>query len=322
MSAGRARAALAAVALLLPTVIIALTRTLWQHSLPDRIASHWSDLGAADGSMPTAAVFLVAIIGSGAATVAGIVLLLLARMQPRTIRASLFWIGMVQGLALAIWVVPAGLSAHAGSAADAVLGPWFLLLTAFALYGAVPYSIYPRAALPDASTPPPLQLAPTETGAWARTITARVFVWVTVLMVAMTVVVVIPMVSLRKTDAAVITLVVMLASLVAVSMFVRLRVTIDWRGLRVVSWLFGVPLKRVPLDRIRAVNSCDLRPGEWGGWGYRVSPGRSAIILRAGPGMVVTTVDNKQFAITLDDPDTPAALLTTLSAPASRTAGS
>lgn len=91
--------------------------------------------------------------------------------------------------------------------------------------------------------------------------------------------------------------------------FVQLRVAIDGRGLRVVSWLLGVPFKRIPLEHLRAVESTDLRPGEWGGWGYRIMPRRSAVILRSGPGLLITTTDDKQFAITLDAPETPASLL-------------
>jgi len=48
-----------------------------------------------------------------------------------------------------------------------------------------------------------------------------------------------------------------------------------------------------------------LRPSEWGGWGYRIMPGRSAIVLRSGPGLVVTTTSGTQFAISLADPQTP-----------------
>ena len=38
-------------------------------------------------------------------------------------------------------------------------------------------------------------------------------------------------------------------------------------------------------------------------------PGRSAIVLRRGPALVVGTTADKYFAVTLADPATPAALL-------------
>lgn len=309
------RQVFAGAALVLPPATIAMTFLIWRDGLPERIASHWSDLGAADDSLPTVGVLLTALIGSGVAMLAGLALIALPKVNARTTRGALFWVGMVQGLAAAIWLIPAWLTYQAGSAEDAVLGPWIIVLAACTLYGAVPYAIYPRAAIADAHSPEPLPLSPTETGAWSRTITARIFVWVAVFIVALTIAIMIPITFEADISVAWFALLVMVVSIVAVVAFIRLRITVDWRGLRVVSWLFAIPLKRIPLDRIRTVESTELRPSEWGGWGYRVMPGRSAVILRGGEGLVVTTTDDKQFAITLDDADTPAALLIALSAP-------
>ncbi|MCU1442988.1 MAG: hypothetical protein JWQ59_1138 [Cryobacterium sp.] len=75
---------------------------------------------------------------------------------------------------------------------------------------------------------------------------------------------------------------------------------------------YKLPLKRIRLEKIQTVEAGELAPSEWGGWGYRMTPGRSALILRKGPGLIVTTTNGKQFAVTLDDPDVPAALLATL----------
>ncbi len=308
----RIRVLLARVALVLPPVVIALTFMIWRDGLPDRIASHWSDLGAADDSLPTVGVFLTALIGSGIAALVGLVVMALPRVDARAARGTVFWAGTVEGVAASIWVIPAWLTVQAGTADEAMLGPWILALVASVLYGVVPYAIVPRPALPDVSTPESLHLAPTETGAWTRTITANIFIWVTVFVAALTAAIYIPATFSGSLGAASFGLVVMLIALVTVVSFIRLRVTVDWRGLRVVSLLFGLPFKRIPLERIRAVESTQLRAGEWGGWGYRIMPGRSALILRSGPGMVITTVDDKQFAITLDDPDTPAALLSSL----------
>ncbi|WKK72296.1 hypothetical protein Q0F99_04705 [Rathayibacter oskolensis] len=94
--------------------------------------------------------------------------------------------------------------------------------------------------------------------------------------------------------------------------FARLRVTADRRGLRVVSRVLGIPLRRIPLADIASASTAQLRPSEWGGWGYRIMPGRSALILGAGPGLVITTANQREFAISLRDPETPAALLEAL----------
>jgi hypothetical protein len=305
----RPRTIFAGASLLLPTLAIAVSFLIWRAGLPDRIASHWSDLGAADDSLPTLGVFLFAIIASVLATIAGIVVLSLPGVQARIKRAAVFWIGTVQGIAAAVWFVPAWLTWQAGSAEGAVLGIWVVALIGCALYGVVPYAIFARPPLPGASMPATMVLSPTETGAWSRTITANVFIWATLVVAALAALVSIPIALSGRLTAGVVGLIVLLVAGVAVASFIRLRVTIDWRGLRVVSLLLRIPLKRIPLSQIRAVESTELRPSEWGGWGYRIMPGRSALVLRGGPGVVVTTINDKQFAITLDTPDVPAALL-------------
>jgi len=295
--------------LVVPPVAIAVTFLAWRGGLPDRIASQSSDLGASDGALPVVGVFLTALIAAVVAMIAGLVLLCVRRMDPRVVRGSMFWLGMVQGIAAMIWIVPAWGTYRAGSMEEAVLGPWMLLPVACTLYGVVPYALHPRPVPPAASLIKPMSLSATETGVWAQTISSTVFGWVSVFMVALTAAILALTVVSGEPGAAIFGAVVMLMATVAVVSFVRLRVTVDWRGLRVVSWLLGVTLKRIPLERIRTVESTQLHPGEWGGWGYRVMPGRSAVILRSGPGLVVATTDGKQFAITLDAPETPASLL-------------
>ena len=58
----------------------------------------------------------------------------------------------------------------------------------------------------------------------------------------------------------------------------------------------------------------DVRPTEWGGWGYRGSPTlmkRAAVVLRAGPGIRLDLHDGKVFVVTIDNPEIPARLLNT-----------
>ncbi|TFD04832.1 hypothetical protein E3T25_04770 [Cryobacterium sandaracinum] len=110
--------------------------------------------------------------------------------------------------------------------------------------------------------------------------------------------------------------VVLLVLVVPMLAFARLRISVDWRGLKVVTRILGIPLKSIPLSEIESVCTDALGPMQWGGWGYRFMPGRSAIILRIGPGIVINLTNGKQFAISLNSPETPAALLSTLSTPA------
>ncbi|ONH31563.1 hypothetical protein BL254_22905 [Protofrankia sp. BMG5.30] len=166
--------------------------------------------------------------------------------------------------------------------------------------------------MPAASTTSMLPLRETEVGAWSRIITANIFIWATLVVVALSTAVYVPITFSGDIGSGVFGLVIIVVVAVPLASFIRLRITVDWRGLRIVSLLLHIPLKRIPLNKIRAVETMEIRPSEWGCWGYRIMPGRSALVLRAGPGMVVTNIDGKQFAITLDDPETPAALLNTL----------
>lgn len=307
------RWALALIALWLPALAILVTALLWRGTIPERVATHWSDLGVADGSAPTGLVFIVTLAIAAVAAVSATVVATLPRQTASAKRAALFWLGVPAGVAAACWLVPAWLTLQAGTPERAVLGAWIIPLVLCILAGAAPYAIAPRVIAPDPATAAPtVPLGPTETGAWTRTVTASVFVYAIVAVLAITAAVYLPLALAGALGVAWFGLVILLVAALVLSAFVRLRVTVDWRGLRVVSLLLGIPLKRIPLERIRSAEAAALRPGEWGGWGYRFMPGRSALILRAGPGLIVTGTNDTQFAITVTDPDTPAGLLNTL----------
>ncbi|NEC63916.1 DUF1648 domain-containing protein [Streptomyces sp. SID9727] len=97
-----------------------------------------------------------------------------------------------------------------------------------------------------------------------------------------------------------------------IASFSRPYVTVDRRGITVTG-LLPWPRVRVPLDRIEAAASRDISPlTEYGGWGYRIRPGRSGVMLRSGEGIVARLTNGRDFAVTVDDSATGAALLNTL----------
>ncbi|MFF9346029.1 DUF1648 domain-containing protein [Streptomyces sp. NPDC014734] len=99
---------------------------------------------------------------------------------------------------------------------------------------------------------------------------------------------------------------------VLLTVFARPHVVVDRRGITI-SGLLPWPRLRVPLDRIETATSRDIKPlAEYGGWGYRVRPGRSGLMIRSGEGIVATLVGGRDFAVTVDDSATGAALLNTL----------
>jgi hypothetical protein len=82
---------------------------------------------------------------------------------------------------------------------------------------------------------------------------------------------------------------------------------------RVVFGPFGFPAKQMPLERIERAEATEIDPLRWGGWGYRwAGPGRSAVVVRRGPGLVLDLRGGARFAITVDEPAPAAGLLNDL----------
>jgi hypothetical protein len=309
----RLRSALAALALVAPFVAVAVSRWAWISSLPERLPFHWDAAGRVDGTIAAAPVGDVALAVSGAMALAGVVVLCLPWIEPKGKRDTSLWLGSIAGIAAAAWLVPAALTLAAGSASDAELGGWLLVLMLAVFYGAVPFWLLPKE--PEARPEPvePLALAPDESGAWSRTVTTSgLVVVVGVLAVLAVVVGAVTLSADGPVAASVVAVAGTLLTVVAVASFASVRMTVDWRGLRVVSRLTRIPLLRVPLERVERTEVLELRASDWGGFGLRSLPGRRALILRSGSGMVVTAVDGTQYAVSLDRPETPAGLLAAL----------
>lgn len=311
----RTRAIIAAATMAIPVAAIVVTYIAWVPGLPAEVASHWSGSGAPDDSLPTMSVFIGALILSSLALIATIVLLGFRRPGLQAKRFIIFLLGLVGGLAAGVWIVPTWLTLQAGSVEGAELGFWIIPLGIGSLYGIIPAAILPAqpGGLDRNAVTASLDLGETEIGAWSRTMSAKPFLWITLGMCALFALVYTPILLSDDPSTAGFGLAIGVLAVLVCASFIRLRVSIDWRGLRVVS-LFGIPLKRIALDQVSAVEAAEIRPMDWGGWGYRIMPGRSAVVLRSGPGLVVTTTSDKLFAITLDDPERPAALLQTLAA--------
>ncbi|MFE1172415.1 DUF1648 domain-containing protein [Streptomyces sp. NPDC058773] len=100
----------------------------------------------------------------------------------------------------------------------------------------------------------------------------------------------------------------------AVLPLASVRVTVDRRGLALAPTLLPgrLRLRRIPLDRIAEAGSRRIACfAEFGGWGYRIRSGASGLVLRSGDGIVVRLTDGREFAVTVDDAATAAALLNT-----------
>lgn len=93
----------------------------------------------------------------------------------------------------------------------------------------------------------------------------------------------------------------------------RVRVTVDRRGLTVSPTLASRPRIRVPLDEVAGADVRDIEAvADFGGWGYRVRAHRTGVVLRSGEALVVRRTGGREFAVTVPDARTAAALLNTL----------
>jgi hypothetical protein len=112
-------------------------------------------------------------------------------------------------------------------------------------------------------------------------------------------------------------IVLLLATLSAL-LLVSLRLTVDQRGIRLVSVLLRVPLIRVKLENIDTVTADTINPASRRGWGYRIGPAGIAYVARRGPGIIISRHTGGAIAITVDHSEEPAAancLISALSAP-------
>lgn len=319
------RWALALAATAAPTAVVLATYAAWRDRLPDQMATHWSGSpnGVPDGfsSPDTAAAWI-----AGTCVLALVLAVVLAvgvrvrGLSPRTAQAGIAFLASVAGVVAGSWLTVTTAALSAADPRQAHLGPRLLWGLGLLFLGVVPLLLLRGLPTPQrgggaAGEQPgrhvpgrpardqvvPQPLAPGQPTEWAQTLRSPMLIGV--LAVVLAALVVIAVLASAWFWIAVVPLALALAA------FAQLRVTVDERGLRLVSELLRLPIRRIPLVQITTASAEHIDPLQWGGWGYRVLPGRSALLLRTGPGLVLDLRDGRQFAVTLDDAETPARLL-------------
>lgn len=307
-----ARTIAAVISMFVPVTAVLVSFLLWKDRLPPELASHWSDTGQANGVMTVSLFLTVALAMTGASAASSVILGVWPAASAATRRHGFLIAGIIAGAGAQAWLASAFLTMRAEDPYEVVLGGWGILGIVAAAYGLVPFSIAPKPQHVSHDLEQRIELHPNEGGAWSRTISAPLFLWGAAALLAVWAAIFAIAASNGKTTDATLGLWVIAATAVLLVALSRYRVTADWRGLRVTSSLFRIPIKRIRLENIDTVDATELVPREWGGWGYRITSGRSALILRKGPALVVTMTNARQFALTLDGPEVPAALLATL----------
>lgn len=304
----RLRVWLAALVVAAPPITIAVSWAALAPRLPETVATHWSDAGVADGisaTVPTAVTLLslttvMLIIGLALAA---------ARMAGGARAMLLSVLAAVSGMLAAAWVVSAVTTVEAGSAQEALLGAWLALLLGAVLLLVVPWLIHPRDDVATRDDEHVLPFAPSRAESWAGEASSTAFLVLGAALVACSALLAALLPVTAGPWPPIAAAAVLIAAAAVVVALSRIRVVVDADGLRVRGALVPLPLRTIPLPRIRVVEAVVVEPLDWGGWGYRAVPGRRAIVLRRGPGIVVTTREGSRFAVTVDDAQAGAAAL-------------
>ncbi|WIY00644.1 DUF1648 domain-containing protein [Amycolatopsis mongoliensis] len=260
--------------------------------LPDPIAVHWGWGGAPDGHAPWW------LVTAGAAVFWGVAWVVVARNASAA--PGVYGLGGVflAAHSLGLW---ANLDATSWERARPVT--WSLAL-GIAVTGLVAAAVGwwlapgkpPEAAL--SGTAPSAGLRPGEEAVWSGT--AHNFVVLAIAPVAAAVAAVFGRVGVWWAG--------LLVSLVAL-MFSTVRVLVGPAGVRVCLGLLGWPRRTLDYDEIAEAGSDRVVPLAYGGWGWRRRPGRTAVVVRAGDGLVLRLRSGGTFLVTVDDARTAAGLV-------------
>ncbi|MEV4944332.1 hypothetical protein [Streptomyces sp. NPDC053755] len=300
---------LTALPFLLALVLHLTLLALWSDRLPDPLATHFSaaDGGRADGLIGLTGFVLVSC---GLLLVAGTGWTLLTR------RGTLWGAWATAGFTTALFALLLRDNLDATDAGQ-VVSPLVSLMVAAgaaaltALAGLALTRCVPREpARPGAggADGPRLPLGASEVAGWSRATDSRSLTVVGAVSAAA------GLVGLAGAYPAPRWLgLALLAPGLLVLLLARVRVTVDRRGVTVRPALAPWPRVGVPLEGVEGAVARDVDAvREFGGWGYRVRAHRTGLVLRSGEALVVRREGGREFAVTVPDAATAAALLNTL----------
>ncbi|MEV4433997.1 DUF1648 domain-containing protein [Streptomyces sp. NPDC049585] len=281
-----------------------------RHQLPERMATHFGVDGQAD-AFDTAGTFLAVgfgVVGGLGAMFGGLVYAMRAVPEPQRIVAVLGgWAAVLVGV-----VVVDVLRVNAAGG-ELRLPAWHMLVAlgaamAYAGLGWLLAGAYePPAAGPSAPSArvPRLELAVGEVASWSHVAASP-------LLRAVGVVMAVAGLALGFAAGWAGGASLLVAGVVT-ALCSGARVTVDRNGLTVRPVVLPRPRVRLPLERITEASARHVEPlREFGGWGYRVVPGASGVVLRAGDAVAVRLVHGSEFVVTVDDAGTAVGLLNAL----------
>jgi hypothetical protein len=286
-------------------VVLAVVAVAVAPALPDRVATHFAADGAPDGWGSPWTVLWITAVAVAAAVVCGVLAL---RFRDRRTAALLVLVVNALAAALAaVWIAVA----VTNTSGDPTFPWWWvgIVLAAMVVVSVPPVVALVRAAPPvPAFDVAPLAVGPGARVAWRASTGAWWFAALGVAVVALGVLCVVVTAPGSVGGAVVSGVLFGLAALSAL-VLARVECTVDRRGLRLTSTWTRIPLMRVPLDRIDSCGWEQVSPGQWGGWGYRISGRGVAYVVRSGPGLVARLGGGGARMVTVADAERGAAAL-------------
>ena len=297
--------------LLVPVWFVALTALpllLFRQRLPDPLTTNWGFGGTPRGTMAWESFLILCLVFTIAAGLIAVFASLRTRGVSITLGAA--WFHGAPFAAISLVVVHANLDAAVASEAGR-MPPWRVLLV-LAGAGALGWAgsrigrLLEDPASPVVPTPG-TGVAPPAGATWTGTASSRWALPATIAMVCFGL-------ALATTVQPNLGMILAATGLICL-LFTNIRVEADHQGLRIAYGPLKWPVQRIPLDEIQRATVVDIKPGEWGGWGYRGMLrilGKAAIVLRAGPGIVLELTRKRRLAVTVDDAETGAGFLNDL----------
>ena len=274
------RSALREVAVWFPAVSVGLTWLVLRDDLPATLATQWSGR-VASGHTPTMLVFgVTAGIAAMAAACAG-------RSERRRV-----WIAVgFSSLSASAWLVLAFVNLD--PAPD--IGGWGLLTPLAFLYGGLPAAL--TRPIPPATT----EEADEAEEAAAPEI-ARDWVISPVSVALASLAGTAAVLSAAATQQIAVAIVLAVIALVSAE-FAVIRIRRTATHLLVLGSVPWLPLYAIRVDQIDSIERTDIRPFDWGGWGYRFGRSGAGIILRAGPGVTIRSSSRTTLTVNVRHPE-------------------
>lgn len=280
--------------------------------LPDPLASHFTSGGVPDGSMsPTAFMLLTSIlfvVGVSACLVVAVAQRPVAGLSvPGVASIGGFFCGFASGILLMTALSQRGLESWTEASFSWARTLLALALSVVAAAAAIWFASKLPSFMPESveGPQPVMELGDTEHVVWTGQLRNSLLSATGMFMF-----VVAGFIWLAAGQW--ISVLVIVVSAVAVLATASFTVRADRTGLVVRYGFLPWPRTHIAIEDIERASVIDVRPREWGGWGYRGSltlMKQAAAVLRAGQGIRLDLRNGKVFVVTIDDPEVAVGLL-------------